>query len=364
MSACASILEQLSAGADVTNPEVEAHLGACAPCRAAAETLASIDDAIAAAGGELPAVPSFATIASPARAAAYKQRRRRALRRAAPFAAASLLAAGVACVALWTLTSLQRGPAEAPVGTWLEAGTGGRDVLLPCGAHAHLDGGRMRFTSRAGVQERLELRGGSVALAVPHLPNGHTLAVVTQDAAVLVHGTRFRVYQDERGTSVRVTQGLVEVRPAGEGRKPIFLRPGQSTLVEPLDAYRQGLRAAALAALERGQLTHARENLSALLATQPAPLSAGEALALTAWAEAAGGDEQRARTSYEQALQLLPKGAHPLWADNASAELALLLEHHDHQAASMAWSSYLQRFPQGLHAGRARVRLADLQRRR
>lgn len=67
--------------------------------------------------------------------------------------------------------------------------------------------------------EELVLSHGSVALKVPKLGALRTLAVVTPDARVTVHGTAFRVDIDEAGarptTSVTVTEGTVWVTQGG-----------------------------------------------------------------------------------------------------------------------------------------------------
>ena len=69
-------------------------------------------------------------------------------------------------------------------------------------------------------------------------------------------------------------------------------------------------------------------------------------------------DRRAALETYRRALSLLPSSAAPLWADNASAQLALLAERDDPLVAGRAWREYLQRFPRGVHAARARDRLA------
>ncbi len=75
--------------------------------------------------------------------------------------------------------------------------------------------------------EELVLSHGSVALKVPKLGALRTLAVVTPDARVTVHGTAFRVDVDEAGahptTSVTVTEGTVWVT---EGGRDIVLPRG------------------------------------------------------------------------------------------------------------------------------------------
>lgn len=59
---------------------------------------------------------------------------------------------------------------------------------------------------------RLQLRRGHVACEVPKLGEHKTFSVVTNDAEVIVHGTRFTVTSDATRTCVRVAEGRVEVR--------------------------------------------------------------------------------------------------------------------------------------------------------
>jgi len=72
----------------------------------------------------------------------------------------------------------------------------------------------------AGAAEhRVELLGGQLACAVPKLETGSSFAVVTPNARVVVHGTKFtvRVDSQEAGvtrTCVRVREGLVAVHHA------------------------------------------------------------------------------------------------------------------------------------------------------
>jgi hypothetical protein len=70
-----------------------------------------------------------------------------------------------------------------------------------------------------GPERRVELRGGQLACAVPKLMAGSSFAVVTPNARVVVHGTKFtvRVDSSEAGvtrTCVRVREGLVAVHHA------------------------------------------------------------------------------------------------------------------------------------------------------
>jgi hypothetical protein len=78
--------------------------------------------------------------------------------------------------------------------------------------------------------QRVRLESGSIRCRVPKLGDGREFSVVTPDALVVVHGTRFsvEVRQGEDGeaqTCVRVNEGLVSVH--GRSAEPVFLRPGE-----------------------------------------------------------------------------------------------------------------------------------------
>lgn len=85
---------------------------------------------------------------------------------------------------------------------------------------------------------------------------------------------------------------------------------------------------------------------------------AAETSARRAWQLLRAGDRMRAIEEYRRALALLPASSSPLWADSASAQLALLVERDDAEAGVLAWRDYLWRFPLGVHADVARERLA------
>lgn len=75
--------------------------------------------------------------------------------------------------------------------------------------------------------ERIRLGAGHIALSVPPLPAGRTLAVVTSNTTVTVRGTRFSVdvvfTSGELVTSVAVEKGRVEVESSG---RHAWLGPG------------------------------------------------------------------------------------------------------------------------------------------
>jgi hypothetical protein len=90
------------------------------------------------------------------------------------------------------------------------------------GLEMRLEGGsRLGMTglSATGTEKSVELEQGQIGCHVPKLPGGSHFSVVTPNARVVVHGTRFtvRVDSSEAGvtrTCVRVTDGVVAVQHA------------------------------------------------------------------------------------------------------------------------------------------------------
>jgi hypothetical protein len=88
------------------------------------------------------------------------------------------------------------------------------------------------------VQTRLWLRGGEASASVNRSSERpSSLEVKTPTATLGVRGTRFTVRHDKASglTTVRVTEGAVELAPADPSRKPVSLTAGQSIDVS-LDA--------------------------------------------------------------------------------------------------------------------------------
>lgn len=361
MTSCDDIRERFFTEATSPSdaPELETHLRSCPACRLAWRGLRVVDAALAGLRSDgAPPPPPFARVERAACQAARGCRRRVFVRRAVPFAATAALAAVVALV--MGVTAGRRhnpGPRLVVAGGVLDDSAGVAVGELPSGARVTLERGAVRIDRASTSEERLLLERGAVSLEVPHLGAGRTLSVDTPEAQVRVRGTRFHVSRDELGTTVSVAEGEVEVRPEGPGRPTEFVHPGARVVIEPLPAYRSRLLGAASDALAHGSRDVADDQLSHLLATEPDASLRAHAEALRAWAAAAAGERDVAVRLYRRALELLPEGEAPTWADNAVAELALLLEVRDPAAAVSAWRDYLARFPQGLHAAQARERL-------
>jgi hypothetical protein len=101
----------------------------------------------------------------------------------------------------------------------LSVPAGGRMVARWGRARVAIEGGqggaRLQLLASGEDERRLRLERGRVLLDVDPLRPGQTLAVVTDDALVTVHGTVFLVEASAAGTQVAVTRGLVKVASRG-----------------------------------------------------------------------------------------------------------------------------------------------------
>ena len=241
-------------------------------------------------------------------------------------------------------------------GVELKAASEAKAARLDNGVRIHLDSGRLKLASSSPTGHALVLSRGRVSLEVPKLPSGSTLSVRTPDAEVRVHGTRFQVVRTDKETQVSVLEGVVEVRPEGIGRPVEFLYAGDSTTVGSAEAYREGLRRSTLAALDRGEFGAAQDYIDHLLGSSAEATQRAEAKALLAWSLSARGKRKEAIARYRQALEILPQGKRPLWAENACAELAILVELERPRDTAATWAECARRFPNGVHARAARAR--------
>lgn len=107
-----------------------------------------------------------------------------------------------------------------PAGGWLTVAPHSRVVASWAGARLAVEGGpvgaRVELAESRVSLRQLKLERGRVVLDVEPLAHGAELAVVTADARVTVHGTRFLVEASPGGTSVAVDRGRVRV--VGNGR--------------------------------------------------------------------------------------------------------------------------------------------------
>jgi hypothetical protein len=103
-------------------------------------------------------------------------------------------------------------------------------------------------------RQRVELMQGEVTLQVPRLSDGSTVTVVTPDATVTVHGTRFSVSYDANttrpATCVRVMEGVVSVNRAGRVES---LHADQSSRCDTITASQPEPQAAVTTQLSPGR---------------------------------------------------------------------------------------------------------------
>jgi len=339
------------------DPEVRDHLRACAACATASARIEALDEGLGALTDDVGTLPSFETVAGAARTVARGRRRARFVRRMLPVTLACAGAAVVTVVA--TLT--WRGPAGrvAAAGEVLDASRGLTEAALADGARVTVVSGRAVVETSDGPRAVVRLETGSAFLSVPHLAADRTFVVTTDEVEVRVRGTRFEVARGSQGTRVTVAEGTVEIRPRDRPGESFLLARGQSRLIEGLPQRRLRARAAAIASLDQRDDSTVGDKIRAWLETDPPAEEAAEAHALLAWKLSRDGDRAGALRGYRRALELLPVGRAPLWADNACAQLALLEEGEGAEAGAAAWRRYLERFPVGVHAATARSRLAD-----
>ncbi|MDW8280183.1 MAG: FecR family protein [Myxococcales bacterium] len=272
-------------------------------------------------------------------------------------AAASLLACLLLArdtdVALWS----RQGPERVTVAQTMLSHRGDRprSLLLLDGAEVSLEHGQLYIEQTSVDRTRLTLHAGAIRLSVPRLTGQRRLAVATSDAEVIVHGTRFDVRKLHDATLVAVHEGLVEVRPLGLGRAPLFVRPGERTTV--LGA------AAHLAALSRRVQQLVRELrcddsegvLRTFVAFAPAGTDLSAALYLQGICAVQRGALGEAIAAFERSAAVSQDRVR---ADNALARAAQLRASRDAAEGAQAWRQYLLRFPRGLHADLARRHLA------
>jgi ferric-dicitrate binding protein FerR (iron transport regulator)/tetratricopeptide (TPR) repeat protein len=115
-----------------------------------------------------------------------------------------------------------------PVGGALAVAPESRALLRWGGARVAVEGGttgaRVQLTASRSQARELRLERGRVVLDVDPLAVGAELAVLTPEARVTVHGTRFLVESSAAGTTVAVDRGRVRV---GRRTQSIEVTAGQ-----------------------------------------------------------------------------------------------------------------------------------------
>ena len=361
MSDCLSLRERYFApGLENSDaPEWTKHLQECSACRLACMGLPFVDRALTAVAQLPVAVPSFDLVAKAARSAARNQRGRQVVRRSIPFLYTGLATAAVAAGIVAALM-VSRGRLNSPkllqLGAEIHATAEAKSAILSNGVRIRLDAGTVKLASASKDMQTLVLSSGRVSVDVPKLPRGSTLSVRTPDVEVRVHGTRFQVIRTGKDTQVHVAEGVVEVRPEGFGRPVQSIRAGESVTIASVEAYREGLRSSTLAALDHGEFVAAEKHIGDLLGSSADRTQQAEAQALLAWSLSARGRRSDAIQRYRQVLSLLPEGYRSLWAENACAELAILVEQESPKDSATTWTECLRRFPDGVHSALARSR--------
>jgi hypothetical protein len=343
---------------EALSEDIRAHAAECSQCDLAVRHLGFLEETLLSIASETLEPPPFQSIARKAYSAASGRRRRRAMRRAFPFALAVGLAAA-ATAGVITIVHRPERPRVAVAGEVLDASRGTVQALLADGAKLTLGAGRVVVKRSERHHGLVRLEVGSVFVEVPHREKGATFVLETEDADVHVQGTRFDVSRGTDGTRVRVSEGMVTVQPHDVGQKPILVAKGETALVEGVTQLRSRQLSADLDALENAERAGGAEvRVRQLLNEDPTMAGAAEAYARLAWRLSATARTDEAIDCYRRALSALADGDPPLWADNAAAQLALVLERKDPAGAATAWHEYLGRFPGGVHAEIARLRIA------
>jgi hypothetical protein len=198
-----------AASSEPRDPEIEAHVAACAACAAEFAALREI----AAEARSLPAPPrmnSESRAAISARLlAAPPEPRRREVRPAHRTAVFSTLAAAVALAIVGVAVSDRRVVPAPPAGPV-------RPPAFTSRASIRAIGNARFFRAQPPPDEIVRLDDGRIELDVNPLAAGERFRVVTDSGEIEVRGTRFEVLASH-GTlrSVSVSRGRVEVRSGG-----------------------------------------------------------------------------------------------------------------------------------------------------
>lgn len=222
-----------------------------------------------------------------------------------------------------------------------------RTLRLRVGAELKIEHGTVAIEQADRAATRIALTSGEVRLHVPPLPGRGKLVVATSDAEVIVHGTRFSVRKiDALSTAVAVDEGLVEVRPQGGGRGPVFLRPGESLIIPGLARYEKEIEARAKKLIDAGRCEDPEHSIESYLTLMPAGADVSAAQYLQGFCAAQRKDADDAIRWFERAAVGSQDGVR---ADNALARAAKLRADRSESDGTAAWRRYLERFPHGLH---------------
>jgi hypothetical protein len=210
---------------------------------------------------------------------------------------------------------------------------------------------RERNATQTG--EELVLSHGSVALKVPKLGALRTLAVVTPDARVTVHGTAFRVDIDEAGarptTSVTVTEGTVWVT---QGGRDIVLPRGShwSSAVSTPDAHTDATPLVPTMPATPPRVPPPNE-------TTPAPSPGVTARsASSAFPSSSGASNSTAPSSRASAARIHDEATSTLGVENDEYHQAVSAVRSGNDASAVSqFDAFLARFPSSPLAQNAEV---------
>jgi hypothetical protein len=192
---------------------------------------------------------------------------------------------------------------------------------LAAGARVRIESGRVALLAENGVYVALEgpvdyeiasvshsrLYDGALVAYVPS--SGRGFSVETDSAAIVDHGTQFRVVADGAATEVIVYQGAVDVTPKSDGKKPEAKRlvAGESVRVdrsgESIVTREQNNGAAESEALPADVVSISTPYARSILADEPIayfpfdePSEAGD---LTCFGSVAGEGQGRGKIAFE-----------------------------------------------------------------
>lgn len=277
-------------------------------------------------------------IARPRRAAHAARRLLASLPlRYAAAAGAALVIAGAGAFGLHRLGKVT--DTETRLG---EPGGRQREYTLASGASLVTEG-VVRLDQRNPLATRLFLDSGRVSLDVPPLGKG-TMRVSTPAAEVIVHGTRFDVDAANDRTAVRVTAGLVEVRPNGGNRPARFVRAGESLEVPSLRRFAGELEGR-LRLVEDCSASTTADLQTFTQAGAEAGMDVTEAAYRLGLCALLARDAERAAGWFDLAAASNDR----VRADNARARAAMAHALRDPEAGKTAWERYRREFPDGLH---------------
>lgn len=235
--------------------------------------------------------------------------------------------------------------------------SGAHGARLACGARILHRRGRLSLTQNSRDVASIRLDVGEVSLQVPKLKPNQRVEVVTPDARVKVHGTRFTVRSNGNGTtSVSVQDGVVWIHPTGRHRKTVVLGPGGHQTVQGETAYLASLLKQMQVAV-RATDTHQAVRLGRryLSVTSKPQQRAAAVRLLLAGALERLGQRAAAIAQYEKIVR---GGGGAVARQNALAYLARLYYRSAMKTKALqTWRRLLKLFPKGIHSREALLTL-------